>query len=223
MAVQRAVAERWKQVTGNPLTQAWGLTETSPAACINPPDAPEFNGSIGLPISSTDDHHPRRRRQRAADRPVGRDLRAGPQVMRGYWNRPDETEKVMLPGELAAHRRHRPHGRARLRVHRGPQEGHDPRVRLQRVSERGRGRRGHASRRARGRRPSHSRTSAPAKSWRCSWSEGPRADRGGPHRVLPQGSSPATRCRSAIYFRDELPKTNVGKILRRELKDQLKK
>ena len=53
MAVQAAVAERWKQVTGKVLTQAWGLTETSPAACINIPDD-EFNGSIGLPISSTD-------------------------------------------------------------------------------------------------------------------------------------------------------------------------
>ena len=52
MAVQRAVAERWKEVTGNVLTQAWGLTETSPAACINLPGA-DFNGSIGLPISST--------------------------------------------------------------------------------------------------------------------------------------------------------------------------
>ena len=62
MAVQRAVAERWKQVTGNVLTQAWGLTETSPAACINPFDLQEFNGSIGLPISSTEISDPRRRR-----------------------------------------------------------------------------------------------------------------------------------------------------------------
>ena len=53
MAVQAAVAERWKQATGCTLTQAWGLTETSPAACINPNDL-DFNGSIGLPISSTE-------------------------------------------------------------------------------------------------------------------------------------------------------------------------
>ena len=53
MAVQGAVAERWKQVTGKVLTQAWGLTETSPAACINPPGE-DFNGSIGLPIPSTE-------------------------------------------------------------------------------------------------------------------------------------------------------------------------
>ena len=54
MAVQRAVAERWKQVTGVTLVEAYGLTETSPAACINPMDLTDYNGSIGLPIPSTD-------------------------------------------------------------------------------------------------------------------------------------------------------------------------
>src|SRR5690606_33963141 len=54
MAVQRAVAERWKQVTGVTLVEAYGLTETSPAACINPMDLAEYNGSIGLPVPSTD-------------------------------------------------------------------------------------------------------------------------------------------------------------------------
>ena len=97
MAVQASVAQRWKEVTGNTLTQAWGLTETSPAACINPPDEP-FNGSIGLPISST---------EIAIKDDAGNDLALGqpgeicvrgPQVMRGYWNRADETAKVMLPG-----------------------------------------------------------------------------------------------------------------------------
>jgi long-chain acyl-CoA synthetase len=97
MAVQASVAQRWKELTGNVLTQAWGLTETSPAACINPP-LDDFNGSIGLPISSTDI---------AIKDDAGNDLGfnepgeicvRGPQVMRGYWNRPDETAKVMLPG-----------------------------------------------------------------------------------------------------------------------------
>jgi long-chain acyl-CoA synthetase len=96
MAVQAAVAERWKEVTGHVLTQAWGLTETSPAACINPPTE-GFNGSIGLPISST---------EISIKDDAGKDLEVGqvgeicvrgPQVMRGYWNRPDETAKVMLP------------------------------------------------------------------------------------------------------------------------------
>ncbi|HEV3182964.1 MAG TPA: AMP-binding protein [Steroidobacteraceae bacterium] len=97
MAVQAAVAQRWKEATGHVLTQAWGLTETSPAACINPPGL-DFNGSIGLPISST---------EIAIKDDAGKDLELGqigelcvrgPQVMRGYWNRPDETAKVMLPG-----------------------------------------------------------------------------------------------------------------------------
>jgi len=97
MAVQASVAQRWKEVTGNVLTQAWGLTETSPAACINPLDEP-FNGSIGVPIPST---------EVAVKDDAGNDLPLGqigelcvrgPQVMRGYWNRPDETALVMLPG-----------------------------------------------------------------------------------------------------------------------------
>ena len=97
MAVQAAVAQRWKEATGRVLTQAWGLTETSPGACINPPDL-DFNGSIGLPIPST---------EIAIKDDAGNDLELGqigeicvrgPQVMRGYWKRPDETAKVMLPG-----------------------------------------------------------------------------------------------------------------------------
>ncbi len=99
MAVQRAVAEHWKRVTGNVLTQAWGLTETSPAACINPPGE-DFNGSIGLPISSTvvsirDDAGNELPQGQSGELCV-----AGPQVMRGYWNRPDETAKVLLPGRV---------------------------------------------------------------------------------------------------------------------------
>jgi len=95
MAVQRVVAERWKKVTGNVLTQAWGLTETSPAACINPMGV-DFNGSIGLPISSTDISI---RDDAGKELPidgVGEICVFGPQVMHGYWNRPDETEKVMF-------------------------------------------------------------------------------------------------------------------------------
>jgi long-chain acyl-CoA synthetase len=96
MAVQAAVAQRWKSVTGNPITQGWGLTETSPGACINPPGE-EFNGSIGLPLPSTEISI---KDDSGADRAineVGEICVRGPQVMRGYWNRPDETAKVMLP------------------------------------------------------------------------------------------------------------------------------
>jgi long-chain acyl-CoA synthetase len=97
MAVQATVAERWKEVTGNPLTQAWGLTETSPAACINPP-SDQFNGSIGLPISSTEIAIKDDAGNDVGLGQVGEICVRGPQVMRGYWNRPDETAKVMLPG-----------------------------------------------------------------------------------------------------------------------------
>jgi long-chain acyl-CoA synthetase len=99
MAVQRTVAEHWKRVTGNVLTQAWGLTETSPAACINRP-GDDFNGSIGLPIPSTvvtirDDAGNVLPQGQSGEICV-----EGPQVMREYWNRPDETDKVMLPGRV---------------------------------------------------------------------------------------------------------------------------
>ncbi len=97
MAVQQSVAEKWKQVTGKVLTQAWGLTETSPAACINPCDA-DFNGSIGLPIPSTDISIRNDDGVELAQGDVGEICVRGPQVMAGYWQRPDETEKVMLPG-----------------------------------------------------------------------------------------------------------------------------
>jgi long-chain acyl-CoA synthetase len=96
MAVQASVAERWKEVTGNVLTQAWGLTETSPAACINPTNE-GFNGSIGLPISSTEISIRDDAGRELAIGEVGEICVRGPQVMRGYWKRPDETEKVMLP------------------------------------------------------------------------------------------------------------------------------
>jgi long-chain acyl-CoA synthetase len=97
MAVQESVAKRWKEVTGNTLTQAWGLTETSPAATINP-TSEDFNGSIGLPIPSTEIAI---KDDQGDDLPLGQTGEIcvrGPQVMRGYWNRPDETAKVMLPG-----------------------------------------------------------------------------------------------------------------------------
>jgi long-chain acyl-CoA synthetase len=97
MAVQAAVAERWKTATGHVLTQAWGLTETSPAACINPPDL-DFNGSIGLPISSTEIAIKDDAGNDLAFGQIGEICVRGPQVMRGYWKRPDETAKVMLPG-----------------------------------------------------------------------------------------------------------------------------
>ncbi len=95
MAVQGAVAERWKQVTGVTLVEAYGLTETSPAACINPLDLPEYNASIGLPISSTDCCVMDENNVMLPVDTVGELCVRGPQVMLGYWQRPEETAKVL--------------------------------------------------------------------------------------------------------------------------------
>jgi len=96
MAVQRSVAEHWQRVTGNVLTQAWGLTETSPAACVNPFALTQFNGSIGLPISSTEITIRNDEGRELPIGEVGEICVRGPQVMLGYWNRPDETAQVMI-------------------------------------------------------------------------------------------------------------------------------
>ena len=95
MAVQAVVAARWKAVTGCVLTQAWGLTETSPAACINPLNL-DFNGSIGLPIPSTEVTIRDDDGRELGIGEVGEICVRGPQVTRGYWNRPDETQKVFF-------------------------------------------------------------------------------------------------------------------------------
>ncbi len=95
MAVQEAVAEKWKQVTGVPLIEAYGLTETSPAATMNPLDLPAYNGAIGLPISSTEIAL---RDDAGHNVPLGTPGEIcirGPQVMAGYWQRQDETDKVI--------------------------------------------------------------------------------------------------------------------------------
>jgi long-chain acyl-CoA synthetase len=94
MAVQRAVAERWKAATGVPIVEGYGLTETSPIATCNALAIKDWTGNIGVPIPSTevsilDDD--------GKERPlgeVGEICIRGPQVMKGYWNRPDETAKV---------------------------------------------------------------------------------------------------------------------------------
>jgi len=95
MAVQKAVAERWKQVTGKPLIEAYGLTETSPAATMNPFTLREFNGSIGLPVPSTDIVLRDDAGRDVAIGERGEICLRGPQVMAGYWKRPDETAKVI--------------------------------------------------------------------------------------------------------------------------------
>ncbi|HET8942166.1 MAG TPA: AMP-binding protein [Rudaea sp.] len=94
-AVQRIVAERWKTATGVTLLEAYGLTETSPAVCVNPLDLAAYNGSIGLPIPSTDVCIQDDDGKHLGIDEVGELCVRGPQVMKGYWQRPEETAKVL--------------------------------------------------------------------------------------------------------------------------------
>jgi long-chain acyl-CoA synthetase len=95
MAVQRSVAEKWKSVTGKTLIEAYGLTETSPAACVNPMNIKDYNGFIGLPISSTEVVIKDDLEKTLGVDEIGEICIKGPQVMKGYWMRDDETAKVM--------------------------------------------------------------------------------------------------------------------------------
>jgi len=95
MAVQRPVAEQWKKLTGCSIAEGYGLSETSPTLTCNTADSAEFNGSIGIPVPST---YISIRDDAGNEVPLGEPgeiCAKGPQVMAGYWNRPDETAKVM--------------------------------------------------------------------------------------------------------------------------------
>ena len=95
MALHQDVANQWHQVTGTPILEAYGLTETCPAVTMNPSDTKAYNGTVGLPIGSTlvkicDDNG-----DTVDINTPGEIYIKGPQVMQGYWNRPDETQKVL--------------------------------------------------------------------------------------------------------------------------------
>ena len=98
MAVQEAVSKQWHRVTGRHIIQGYGLTETSPTATVVPLDATEFNGTIGLPVPSTEVRICDDDGNALPIGEIGEICIRGPQVMEGYWQRPDETAKVMLPG-----------------------------------------------------------------------------------------------------------------------------
>ncbi len=95
MAVQRATAERWLKVTGCPVVEGYGLSETSPVATSNRLDMTEFSGTIGLPVPSTEIAIRDDEEKDVPTGTAGEICIRGPQVMAGYWNRPDETAKVM--------------------------------------------------------------------------------------------------------------------------------
>ena len=94
MAVQRAVAERWKSMTGVPLVEGYGLTETAPVAISNPLNIVDWTGNIGVPIPSTDAAISMTMAMTLPVGEVGEIAIRGPQVMKGYWQRPAETAKV---------------------------------------------------------------------------------------------------------------------------------
>ncbi|GGF47212.1 AMP-binding protein [Echinicola rosea] len=96
MAVQKYVAEKWSTVTGTPLAEGYGLTETSPVACCNPIDGTERIGTIGLPLPNTEVKIVDDEGNELSNGEKGELCIKGPQVMKGYWNRPKETNDVML-------------------------------------------------------------------------------------------------------------------------------
>lgn len=108
MAVQRVVAEKWESITHTPLLEAYGLTETSPCVTINPSDLKGYNGTIGLPVSSTDVAILDDEGHEVSFNQPGELAVKGPQVMQGYWNNPSETQKVftkdgwLLTGDIAS-------------------------------------------------------------------------------------------------------------------------
>jgi len=95
MAVQKPVADKWRQITGVAIIEGYGLSETSPVATCNRADGAEFTGTIGLPVPSTDIAIIDDEGRHLAPSEIGEIAIRGPQVMTGYWNRPDETAKVM--------------------------------------------------------------------------------------------------------------------------------
>lgn len=95
MALQKSVAIKWQQITGSPLLEAYGLTETCPAVTINPMYLKEYNGSIGLPLPSTEVSIRDESGHEVAINEPGELCVKGPQVMAGYWQRPEETANVM--------------------------------------------------------------------------------------------------------------------------------
>ena len=98
MAAQRSVAEEWQRATGCALAQGYGLTETSPIVSANPLDGRAFNGSVGVPLPSTEVEIRDDAGGRLGTNDVGEIFVRGPQVMEGYWNRPEATAEVMCEG-----------------------------------------------------------------------------------------------------------------------------
>jgi long-chain acyl-CoA synthetase len=211
--VQSATAKLWLEKTGCPSSRATACRRRRPSATCNPVDSTAYSGNIGMPLPNTelklidDDGN---------EVPLGTPGEIaikGPQVMAGYWQRPDETAKVMTAdgffrsGDIGV-----VDERGYFK-HRRPQEGHDPGERLQRVPERGRGR-GHAdARRARMRRGRRRGREGRRGGQAVHRQERPERHRGAGAAYCEANLTGYKRPK-IVEFRTELPKTPVGKILR---------
>jgi long-chain acyl-CoA synthetase len=100
MAVQKPVAERWRQVTGSDLLEGYGLTEASPVVCVNPPSGKMIIGTVGIPIPSTEIKFVDEKGNEVPQGTAGEVCVRGPQVMKGYWQKPEETKNVLKDGWL---------------------------------------------------------------------------------------------------------------------------
>jgi long-chain acyl-CoA synthetase len=224
MALQSGVASQWKQMTGCKITQGWGLTEASPVGCANKTvgEEKEFNGSIGLPLPSTEITIRDDDGRELPMGEVGEICLRGPQVMRGYWQRPEETAKVMLPdgwlrtGDIG---RFDARGYVYLEDRKKdmiivsgfkvyPNEVEDVLGKCPGVLEVA----------AVAQPDPHSGEVVALYIVRKDPSLTEEAVRQYAHDHLTNYKRP-----HSIFFRDELPKTNVGKILRRQLRDELAK
>ena len=224
MALQSSVATRWKEITGCTLSQGWGLTEASPVGCVTKlvgPDS-DFNGSIGLPVPSTELTIRDDEGRVLPIGAVGEICLRGPQVMRGYWQRPEETEKVMLPegwlrtGDIG---RFDERGFVFIEDRKKdmiivsgfkvyPNEIEDVIAKCPGVLEVA----------AVAQADEHSGEVVALFIVRKDPALSEQSLQDYAQQYLTGYKRPA-----AIYFRDQLPKTNVGKILRRELRDELAK
>ncbi len=222
MAVQEVVAKNWLAVTGCPIVEGYGLSETSAGVTCNRTDSEAFTGTIGLPLPNVEIRILDNDGQRRAARPAGRDRDQGPAGHAGLLAAARRDGACHDTGRLLQVGRHRRHGRTGLREDRGSQEGHDHRLGLQGVPQRDRGGGRGFPRRPRmrgGRRAGRT------------FGRGGHAVRGKKDPSLTREALVAFCARELtaykrpkyIEFRTVLPKTNVGKILRRELRDEVEK
>ena len=172
-AVLPTTSAKWKALTGKDILEGYGLSETSPILTLNPMTATGFSATVGLPLPSTDIKLLDEDDKEAAIGEPGEICAKGPQVMSGYWQKPEANAAAFTAGRLLPHRRHRRVRRRRLPQDRRSQEGHDHRLGLQRLSERGRGGRGSVCRASPNAPASAGRTRRPAKRCGCSSSRRP--------------------------------------------------